>query len=109
MVIILTERRGYIQYCGVYIQYCNAFPILPKPVIFNTNQEISLFANIYLINPSYMKEKKSIIDLYNTVLHEDLRKYTGLRHLPPTAAETTLIVQTLICCNAFCRILKINF
>ena len=56
-----------------------------------------------------MKEKKSVIDLYNTVLHEDLRKYTGLRHLPPAAADTTLIVQTLICCNAFCRILKINF
>ena len=50
-----------------------------------------------------MKEKKSIIDLYNIVLSEDLRNHTGLRHLPPTAAETTLIVHTLICCNAFCR------
>ena len=72
----------YIQYCGVYIQYCNAsictvnstidtllghpFSNLPKPVIFNTNQEI-LYLQIYLINPSYMKEKKSIIDLHNTV------------------------------------------
>ena len=80
LVIILAERRGYIQYCGVVIQYYNAFPILPKPVIFNTNQEISLFANIYLINPSYMKEKKSIIDLCNIVLFEDLCNHTGLRH-----------------------------
>ena len=48
-----------------------------------------------LRNPSlHMKEKKSVIELYNTVLHKGLRKYTGLSHLPPAAADTNLIVQT---------------
>ena len=46
----------------------------------------------------HIKEnKKSVIELYNTVLHKGLRKYTGLSHLPPAAADTNLIVQTFRC------------
>ena len=37
-----------------------------------------------------MKEKKGIIDLCNIVSSGDLCNHTGLRQLPPNAAETTL-------------------
>ena len=57
LVIILAERRGYIQYCGVVIQYYNAFPILPKPVIFNTNQEIDICK--YIFNKSKLHEREA--------------------------------------------------
>ena len=46
-----------------------------------------------------MKEKKGIIDLCNIVSSGDLCNHTGLRQLPPNAAETTLL--TFICCNEF--------
>ena len=57
LVIILAERLGYIQYCGVLIQYCNAFPILSKPVIFNTNQEIDICK--YIFNKSKLHEREA--------------------------------------------------